>query len=114
MAIDILVATIFKIIFAVVAVHISLTRIIPMIQDLLSTVFKEKKSLDSLTSLLGILVIILAGKEILGSVEELNNAVLNYLLTLKPALMVLSNLIYYIQWIVVAILLVAVIKSWKK
>ncbi len=113
MAMDIWISTIFKIGFIIAAVHLTLTRIIPMLQSLLETVFKDKKALDSFTSLLGILVLVLAGKEILVFVQELNNTVLNYLLTLQPALAVLSNLIFYIQWIVVAILAIAMLKAYK-
>ncbi len=114
MAVDIWVVTIFKLAFIAVITHLSLTRIIPLIQNFLSTAFKDKKSLESLTSLLGILVLILAGKEILVAVTELNNAVLNYVLTFGPALVVLSNLVYYLQFIIAAVLLVAIFKAYKK
>ena len=114
MAVDIWIATLFKIGFVVAIIHLSLTRIIPLLQDFLSTIFKDKKSLESLTSLFGILVLILAGKEILIVIEELNNAVLNYVLTLGPALIVLSNLVYYLQWIILAIFIVALLKAYKK
>lgn len=114
MVVDIWIATLFKIGFIAAIVHLSLTRIIPLLQDFLSTIFKDKKSLDSLTSLLGILVLILAGKEILTVVETLNNAVLNYVLTLGPALIVLSNLVFYLQWIILAIFIVALLKAYKK
>ena len=114
MAADIWIATIFKLGFIIAVVHLTLTKILPMLQDFMSTVFKDKKALDSLTSLLGILVIILAGKEILVFIEELNNATLNYLLTFGPALIILSNLIYYLQYIILAVLLVAVFKAYKK
>lgn len=114
MAVDIWVVTIFKIAFVAVIAHLSLTRIIPLVQDFLSTAFKDKKSLESLTSLLGILVLILAGKEIIVAVTELNNAVLNYVLTFNPALVVLSNLVYYLQFIIAAVLLVGIFKAYKK
>lgn len=114
MAIDIWIATIFKLGFVIAAVHLTLTRIIPMLQSLLETIFKEKKALDGLTSLLGILVLILAGKEVLTFVQELNNGILNYLLTLQPALAVLLNLVFYLQWVILAVLIVAILKAYKK
>jgi len=114
MAVDIWVATILKLVFIVFATHLTLTRIIPMVQDFLSTLFKEKKALDSFTSLLGILVIILAAKEILPAIQALNNGVVNYLLTLEPAITVLSNLIFYLQYIILAVFVVAVFKAYKK
>lgn len=114
MAADIWVATILKFIFIIVATHLTLTKIIPLLQDFLATIIKEKKPLESLTSLLGILVLILAGKEILAAVENLNNAVLNYILTLGPALAVLSNMVYYLQYIIIAVFVVAVFKAYKK
>ncbi len=113
MAIDIWVSTILKLGFVIAAVHLTLTRIIPMLQDFLSAIIKEKKVLDSLTSLIGILVLVLAGKEILVFVQELNNGVLNYLLTLNPALAVLSNLIFYLQWVIIAVFVVMLLKAYK-
>ena len=114
MPVDIWVATLFKLGFIVLVVHLTLSRVIPMLQNFLSSIFKDKKPLDSLTSLIGILVLILAGKEILVVVEELNNAVLNYVLTLGPALTTLLNLVFYLQWIIVAVLAVAILKNFKK
>ena len=114
MAVDIWVTTIFKLGLIAVIVHLSLTKIIPLLQDFLGSILKEKKSLESLTSLLGILILILAGKEVLVVVEALNNAVLNYVLTLGPALVVLSNLVFYLQYIIAAVLLVAILKAYKK
>lgn len=114
MAADIWIATILKLGFIVAVVHLALSRIIPMLQDFFSTAIKDKKALESLTSLIGILILILAGKEALTVVEELNNAVLNYILTFGPALLVLSNLIYYLQWVILAVFLVAVLRSFRK
>ena len=114
MAADIWIATILKLGFIVAIVHLTLSRIIPMIQDFFSTAIKDKKALESLTSLIGVLILILAGKEALLVIEELNNAVLNYILTFGPALVILSNLIYYLQWVILAVFIVAVLKAWKK
>lgn len=114
MAADIWVITIFKLAFVAVIAHLTLTRIIPLLQNFLSSMFKDKKPLESLTSLLGILVLLLAGKEVLVVIEELNNAVLNYILTLGPALTMLSKLTWYLQYIIAAVLLVAIFKAYKK
>ena len=114
MAVDIWVSTILRIIFILAATHISLTKIIPMVQDFLSSIFKDKKTLDGITSLFGILVLILAVKELLPAIETLNNNILNYLLTLEPALTVLLNFVYYLQFIILAVFVVAVFKAYKK
>ena len=114
MAADIWVITLFKLGLIAVIVHLSLTKIIPLLQDFLGSILKDKKSLEGLTSLLGILILILAGKEVLVVIEALNNAVLNYVLALGPALVVLSNLVYYLQYIIAAVLLVAILKAYKK
>jgi nucleoside permease NupC len=114
LAVDIWVSILFKLGFIAVITHLSLTKILPLLQDFLGSMFKDKKSMESLTSLLGILILILAGKEVLVVVEAFNNAALNYILTLGPAIIILSNLVYYLQYIIAAVLLVAILKAYKK
>jgi len=96
---ELIILNILKIIFLIIGGHIALTKIVPMLEDILSMVLKPKEALEGLTSLISILILILVGTEIIKLAAGTEVQVLSYLSIFTPALNLFMSLIPYISWI---------------
>lgn len=103
-----------KIISVVVAGHIALTKIIPMLDDILKNLTKDNKVVDKFTSLLGILVIVLASVKIIELALAIGNKVISYLDVLKPGLEFILSLVPYFGYIFGALVILIAVRSFKK
>ncbi|MFH1592332.1 MAG: hypothetical protein ABIB47_03120 [Candidatus Woesearchaeota archaeon] len=113
MGAEIWISIILKIIFLLVAAHIAITKIVPLLNDFLLSFIKNKSSVNSFTSLIDIFILVLVGSSIVTFLLEANNAILNYISVLQPAFEVLKELFVYLQWILLVLIAVVAIKNLK-
>lgn len=108
------VINILKIAFVVAGTHITLTKIMPLIENYFSLVIVNKKVMSALTSLLGVLVLVIAANLIFGFISSIANPTLNYLLVVKPGVDLLYEFIGYMKWLVFAVFVIGGLKVFKK
>lgn len=114
MGVEAFIVNLFKIISVVVAGHVILTKIIPLLDDMLNGLIKDKKVVDRFTSLLGVLVIVLASIKVIEFAVATQNKVIGYLDVLKPGLELVLSLIPYFGYIFGALVLIIAVRSFKK
>lgn len=111
-AADLWAINILKIIVTVITVHLTLTKIMPLIQDFLAP-FIEKKATDALTSLFGVLIIIIGGLAVVEFVLAIGNSAFDYLSIIGAGFGVLKQFFDYLQYVVIVVLGIAVFKTYK-
>ena len=99
--------------FMLVAGHVAITKIVPLLNDFLLSFIKDKSSVNSFTSLVDILILVLVGAQILSFAAEVNNEVLNYILVLQPAFSLFKDIFVYLQWILLVLIGVVALKNLK-
>jgi len=114
MAAETWVMNILRIGFVVAGTHITLTKIMPLIENYFSLIISNKKIMDSLTSLLGVLMLVIAANLVFGYISAINNSTLNYLLVIRPVVDLLYEFIGYVQWLVIAVFIIGGLKVFKK
>ena len=114
MSAEIFIVILVKIISVVVAGHIILTKIIPLLDNILKGLIKDNKVVDGFTSLLGILVIVLASVKIIEFAIATGNKVIGYLDVLKPGLELILSLVPYFGYLFGALVLIIAVRSFKK
>ncbi|MBI2671762.1 hypothetical protein HYX16_02415 [Candidatus Woesearchaeota archaeon] len=114
LALEEYIVNLLKIVFVVLAGHISLTKVIPLLDGLLSELIKEKKAVDNFTSLLGILVFVLVGMKIVEFALATQNKIISYLSVVKPGLDLLMSLSSYFGWILAGAVVVLGLRSFRK
>lgn len=102
-----------KIAITIIAIHLTLTKIMPLVDNFVGS-FLDKKSTDALTSLLGVLVLIIGGGFIIEFVLAVGNASFNYVAVIGPGFDLILKFFEYLQWIIIAIIAAAVLKGKKK
>jgi len=113
MAVDIWITFILKLIFVLLAGHIAITKIVPLINDFLLSFIKDKNAVNSFTSLIDIFILVIIGLQIMSLVTEINNGYLNYIVVLQPALDAIKSLFAYLQWILLVLIAVVALKNIK-
>ncbi len=113
MAVELWVINVLKIVVAVIAVHLTLTKVIPLIQDFLMP-YVDKKSTDAFTSLLGVIIIIIGGSAIIGFITAIGDSTINYVTVIGAGFDVILKFFEFIQYGLIAVLAFAVLKNWKK
>src|SRR3989344_4445591 len=99
MGIETFIVNLLNIAFVVVAGHIAITKIIPLLDGMLKSLIKETKAVDNFTSLLGVLVFVLVGVKVIEFAVATQNSVIGYLTVVKPGLELLLNLVPYFGYI---------------
>ncbi len=113
MAVEVWVLNILKIIFIIIGGHVAITKVVPLLNDFLLSFIKDKKSVDSFTSLLDIYILSIVGLKIVEYVLNIDNFALNYLESIKPGFEILTQLFSYLQWILLALIVVVALKNYK-
>lgn len=113
MAVEEWIINLLKIVFVIVAGHIAITRIVPLLNDFLLSFVKNKKSVDSFTSLIDIFVIVLVATKIVEFALNIQNKIIGYVSILGPGLQVLTSVFEYLKWILLALILVIAFKNTK-
>jgi len=113
MAAETWIILVLKLVFVLVAGHIAITKIVPLLNDFLLSFIKDKTAVNSFTSLVDILVLILVGSQIVAFIVVADNKVLNYISVLQPALDLLKQLFSYLQWILLVLMAVVALKYLK-
>lgn len=113
MAAEIWVTVILKVIILILVGHVAITRIVPLLNDFLLGFIKDKRPVDSFTSLVDIFILVLVCKKIVEIVLEAGNTALSYISIFDPGLTVLNSLFMYIQWIVLVLMALVALKNIK-
>ena len=113
MGAEIWITLVLKLAFVLVAGHIAITKIVPLLNDFLLSFIKDKNAANSFTSLIDILVLVLLGSQIVKFILVANNVMLNYIAVLEPAFDLLKELFTYLQWILLVLMAVVALKYLK-
>ncbi|MEK6922786.1 MAG: hypothetical protein AABX08_03240 [Nanoarchaeota archaeon] len=113
MGAEVWITLILKIIIILIAGHIAITKIVPLLNDFLLSFIKDKSSVNSFTSLIDIFILVLVGAQIVNFVQETDSVALSYISILEPAFNVLKEIFVYLQWILLALIVVVAIKNLK-
>lgn len=107
------IVAIFSIIFALLGGHILLTKVLPPLKKIFSSILKDENSVNSLMSILIVLVAVI----VLGKVLELltvpGNATVNMLLVIQPGLDIIKDFGTYIGYLILGLVIVIGLKNWK-
>ena len=114
MAFEIFVVNLLNIVFVVLAGHIALTKIIPLLDGMLKQLVKETKAIDNFTSLLGILVFVLVGLKIIEFAVATQNKVISYLSVVKPGLDLLLSLVPYLGYVFAGAIIIIALRGIRK
>ena len=113
MAIEGWVINILKIVFVIIAGHIAITKVVPLLNDFLESFIKNSKAIDSFTSLIDIFILVLIGTKIVEFLLATENTVISFISVLEPAFEIFMSLFTYLQWIILALIVVVAIKNIK-
>ena len=114
MAVSLIVTNILKIVVVILAGHVTLTKIIPMMDELLKGLIKENKVVDNFTSLLGVFVFVLVGMKIVDLAVLTENKVISYLSILKPGLELIHSLVPYFGYVFAGAVVIIAVRGFKK
>ena len=114
MALEPFITNILKIVFVILGGHILITKVIPLLDELLKSLIKENKVVDNFTSLLGVLVFVLVGVKIIEFATATGNKVISYLDVIKPGLELILGMVPYFGYIFAAAVVVIALKGLKK
>ncbi len=101
-------------IFAIMGGYIAITYLFPMLKDFLAGAIKDKVSLEGLMGVLNLYVIVFVLAAVVKELVAINNQYLNYVNVLSPALIVMVDLIPYLKYLVLGVLVIIGINSFKK
>ena len=113
MAIELWITNILKVVFVIICGHIAITKVVPLLNDFLLSFVKDKKSVDAFTSLVDIYILVIVGLKIIEFLLAIENTALNYVEAIQPGFEVLSTLFSYVQWILLALIVVVALKNYK-
>ena len=113
MVAELWIINILKIVFLLLGAHIAITKIVPLLNDFLNSFIKDKRAVDSFTSLIDIFILVTVGLKIVEFALAVQNKALSYVEVLQPGFEVISNLFSYIQWILLALIVVVALKNYK-
>jgi len=113
MGAEIWIVSVLKIVFIILAGHIAITKIVPLLNDFLLSFIKDRRSVNSFTSLIDIFILVTVGLKIIEITLEVENKALTYLNILKPGFELIVSLFTYLQWILLALILVVALKAYK-
>lgn len=114
MSVEVWIVNVLKIVFVIVGMHIALTKVLPLLKDMLSGFIGNKKINDGITGLIAILILVLGGLKIFDFIEAIGNKALSYLLVFKPGFEMVFSLEHYFKYIVLAVVVAVALKAFKK
>ncbi len=114
MGAELIVENIIKIVFLIVGGHLAISKVLPMLEDIISVVFKDKTAIDGFMNLLIVLVLVLVGRGILDFILAMQNPTLAYIGLLKPGFDILYSLVDYFKWIFAGVVVVLAFNVYKK
>ena len=103
MGAELIVTNVIKIVFLIVGGHLAITKVLPMLEDVLSSVLTDKKVLDGLMSLLSVLILVIVGIKVIDLFLATQNPTLAYIGLVRPAFEVLFMLVDYFTWILAGV-----------
>jgi len=113
MAAEIIAINILKIVFVIIGGHVAITRVVPLLNDFLLSFIKDRKSVESFTSLIDIFILALVGLKIVGFAIATENPFASYLTVIQPGFDLIMILFDYLKWILVVLIGVVAIKNIK-
>ena len=113
MTTEIIAINILKIVFVIIGGHVVITRVVPLLNDFLLSFIKDKKSVESFTSLIDIFILAIVGLKIVEFAIATENPFAAYLAVLQPGFDLIMLLFDYLKWILVVLIGVVAIKNIK-
>ncbi|MEK6934648.1 MAG: hypothetical protein AABW46_02110 [Nanoarchaeota archaeon] len=113
MAVEAIAINILKIVFVIIGAHIAITRVVPLLDDFLISFIKDKKSVESFTSLVDIFILVLVGLMIIEFALATENSFVSYIEVIKPGFDLIMQLFDYLKWILVVLIGVVALKNIK-
>ena len=104
---------IISVIFAFIGGHILLTKVLPPLKKLLSSVLKDENAINSLMSILLVLVAVLVLQKAVELLKALENQVINVVTVINPALEIILGFGTYVGYLILGIIIVIGLKNWK-
>lgn len=104
---------IISVIFAFIGGHILLTKVLPPMKKILSPVMKDENSVNSLMSILLVLVAVLVLQKAVELLTTLENKVISLVTVINPALEVILGFGTYISYLILGLIIVIGLKNWK-
>ncbi len=114
MSTEVWVVNILGIIFALAGALFIIIKILPRVRDLVDSVFKDDTIVNSVMSLLVILVYILLFVGVVNLIKNIDNQYLNYISILDPGINLVLAILPYLKWLVFAVILGLAFKYVKK
>jgi len=104
---------IISIIFVIIAAYLAITKILPVVRDLLSGIV-DGRVMGAFMSLLIIVVYILVLDKVVNLLLAAENQYLNYLSYITPGITVLTDLLPYLKYVLLGALIAWGLKLYKK
>ena len=114
MATELWIVNILGIIFALAGSLFIIIKILPRVRDLIGSVFKDDVIVNSLMSLLVLLVYILLFIGVVNLIKNIDNQYLNFISVLDPGVDLILAILPYFKWLVFAVVLGLAFKYVKK
>lgn len=112
--VELMVSAFLKIIFAVIGAYVVIGKINPMIGTFMDGAINDEKATRAFLYLLNAFIIVFAAELIINILPQLNLSSIQYFQTIDITLKVIEALFNYIQWILLAIIVVFGLKYLKK
>ena len=103
-----------KIVFAILGCAFVVTRITPLAKSFIRDSIKGQKAVAAFIYIINVFIIFYTIKLVLGFLPQLDVKAVSYLLTIRPALDVVSAFFHYVQWILVAVVFVVALNYLSK
>ena len=111
MPVGIWVALILTLLFILIGGHLVITKIYPHLRNLLKLILKDDNATNPIMALLIIIVMIIVASKLIAQLLSLNNVYLNIFGVLDPSVAVLKEIIPYIIYLLVGIIITLGIKK---
>lgn len=102
-----------SVIFAFIGGHILLTKVLPPLKKILSSVLKDENAVNSLMAILLVFVAVLVLQKSVELLMTLENQVINVVTVINPALEIILSFGTYIGYLILGIMIVIGLKNWK-
>lgn len=112
--VDVWIANIFSCIFIVIGGWFVIMKIFPIVDDLLSTVLKDKKALGAFMGLLNIILLWMIAQGLINYLLKINNQYLNYLDTISSGLDVILEFMPYFKWVIFGWFILLAVQSFHR
>lgn len=99
--------------FTVVGLIAAVKYVLPRIADVLDSAVEDKTAVDALVVLLEVFLIVTAASLVIGFLGGIHGKLNIYLSTIKPAIDMVTNLKVYVEWLVVGVGALLLVRTFR-